>query len=370
MKNLFTAGEEGYGSYRIPALLKLNNGRLLAFCEAREILSDHAHNKLVMRWSDDHGATWSTMKMVADAGDNALNNPLLVQDKVSNDVILMYQYYPFIGRDEVSNPERWISHKGQNFPSNIHEGAVTEGYEGRICRTFIKRSSDNGETWSEAQDITEQVKRPTEVTCYAGGPGIGIQLTQGALRNRIVMPFTQGPWDNMKTYVVYSDDQGFTWQYGATAPAPSDAFANETQVAEIAEGRLHLNSRSYQGNKCRKVTFSDDGGASWEPLRDACDLPEPECQASLLSVFTSEQQHQALLYCGPSDTQARRQGELKISNDGGEQWSLLASIYTGFFGYSSICQISPTETAVLFERDDYAYLSFTLIQHRNIEEKL
>ncbi|MBO7927530.1 exo-alpha-sialidase [Pseudoalteromonas sp. K222D] len=364
ISNIFEAETDGFGSYRIPALLPMPDGKLLAFCEARAILSDHAHNKIVLKTSQDNGTSWSDQILVADAGDNALNNPLVVIDAGSGDIVLMYQEYPYTTPEQVENPAAWVSHAGQNFPSNVHEGAVETGYQGRICRTFVQRSSDGGLNWSPRVDITRQVKRPTEVTCYAGGPGIGIQLRTGSYKNRIVMPFTQGPWDNMKVYAVYSDDGGHQWQYGEVAPAAIAEHANETQMAELADGRVLLNARSYHGNHLRKTAFSEDGGISWTPLQDTPDLTEPECQGSIISL-QHDAKHSGLLYCGPENQSQRIQGTLKISLDDATSWQHIACVYKGSFGYSSICQLSNNEIGVMFERDNYSAISFTRISLQN-----
>lgn len=361
--DVFKAGVDGFGSYRIPALLSLSNGKLLAFCEAREILSDHAHNKLVLKFSDDKGLSWSEQHMIADAGKNALNNPLVVQDKGTGDIILMYQQYPYTSRDEVDNPEQWVSHAGQDFPSNVHEGAVQEGYEGHICRTFVQRSKDQGLSWSQPIDVTRQVKRPSGVTCYAGGPGIGIQLQHNAHKNRLVMPFTQGPWDNMKVYGVFSDDGGYNWQYGELAPANLGEHANETQIAELANGQIVLNARSFKGDSLRKTSFSSNGGQSWSALQNTPDLIEPECQASIISLMENET-ISALVYCGPEHATERCNGNLKISLDNAKSWQQLALIYEGSFGYSSICQLGVAGVGVLFERDGYNSISFSKVNYQ------
>ncbi len=357
MIDVFEQGKDGYGSYRVPVLLRLHRGVLLAFCEARQILSDHAQNKIVLKRSPDDGETWGKMKTVADAGSDALNNPLVVQDVVTGDVILMYQEYPMTSPDEVEVEEQWISHVSQNFPANVHEGAVVEGYTGKICRTFIQRSSDEGVSWSDPEEITTQVKRPRKVTSYAGGPGIGIQLKIGQYEKRIVMPFSQGPWGAMKVYAVLSDDGGKSWRYGNTAPCNAGEQANEVQVAELKGGSLLLNARSFKGKKRRKTAVSRDGGTSWSPLKDAEDLVEPECQGSTIS-FYRRKEFDGLLYCGPSDSALRRNGVLKKSADEGLSWQGIRTVYEGFFGYSSICQSNDIEIGVLFERDQYEKISF------------
>lgn len=358
--NVFEAHVDGFGSYRIPALLRLLDGQLLAFCEAREILSDHAHNKIVLKTSHDNGTTWSKQILVADAAENALNNPLVVQDSLSGDIVLMYQQYPYTTTDAVADPSQWVSHAGQNFPANVHEGAVEQGYEGRVCRSFVQRSSDGGRKWSTPVEVTKQVKRPVDVTCYAGGPGIGIQLRSGPFKNRLVMPFTQGPWNNMKVYAVYSDDGGYLWQYGEIAPAKQGEHGNETQMAELADGRVVLNARSFQGKGLRKTAFSSDGAHSWSPLQDTLDLTEPECQGSMIAVQENGS-FTGVLYCGPESKTQRSNGTLKFSNDYAANWQHAATVYEGSFGYSSICQLAESDIGVLFERDNYHSIAFVQV---------
>ena len=148
---------------------------------------------------------------------------------------------------------------------------------------------------------------------------------------------------------------------GDVAPAIDDEFANEAQVAELDDGRLLLNARSYKGNKYRKLALSSDGGESWAPLADACDLPEPECQGSMIRVCAAGEHASRLIYCGPDDVNARRHGTLKQSTDRGASWSLISTVYDGSFAYSAMCQLDSDTVGVLFERDDYERISFRAI---------
>ena len=53
---VFISGQEGYKSYRIPALICLPDGDLLAFCEGRVAGSDDFGNiDIVMKRSRDQG---------------------------------------------------------------------------------------------------------------------------------------------------------------------------------------------------------------------------------------------------------------------------------------------------------------------------
>ena len=240
---VFTNGQEGYSAYRIPSLIRTKGGTLLAFAEGRMSLRDHAENDLVLKRSTNGGLTWGALQLVAEDGTNALGNPTAVVVRDTGRVLLMYQRYAK-GFDE---------HKAE------------PGLDGpRICRTWLQHSDDDGATWSKPREITASVKRPTEVTSTATGPGIGIQLRRGPHAGRILMPFNQGPYGKWKVYAVFSDDQGATWRYGATAEEGAAGHANEVQFAELNEGSVMLNARNQgDGLKQRKISVSRDGGATW-----------------------------------------------------------------------------------------------------------
>lgn len=360
IQDVFVRGQNGFHTYRIPALLKLDSGVILTFCEARKFHSDHAENKLVMRRSQDSGETWGRLRVIADAGTDALNNPLAVQCRNTGVIILMYQKYPATSESEVQDASEWISHSEQDFAPNFHEGAVGEGYDGKICSTYLRRSVDDGCSWSIPQDITKNVKRPRYVTSYAGGPGSGIQLRNGKWRGRILMPFSQGPWNDMKVYALLSDDGGESWRYGSVAPNSNGAQANEVQMAELGNGDLYLNARSFDASQRRLWAMSNDGGESWSELRDAPDLPDPRCHSSILALDPSFERD-TLLYSGPLHESMRKNGTLMRSLDRGRSWQKVLTVYDDFFAYSDLVQVEDQSVAVIFERDHYERISFRRI---------
>ena len=55
---VFVQGEDGYHTYRIPALITTQEGTLLAFCEGRaDSISDTGNIDVVLKRSFDNGAT-------------------------------------------------------------------------------------------------------------------------------------------------------------------------------------------------------------------------------------------------------------------------------------------------------------------------
>lgn len=348
LSNVFTSGKEGYSIYRIPSILTTKKGALLAFCEGRSSLSDHAKNDIVMKRSFDKGKTWGSLHIIAEDGNNCLSNPTVVQIKDSGKIILMYQKYP----------------------EGFHEREVVPGYTGdKICRTFIKHSLDDGSTWSDPREITRLVKREKTATSTASGPGIGIQIKKGKYKDRIIIPFNQGPHGDWRVYTVYSDDGGYNWNIGKIAPNNSKGLGNEVQVVELNDGSLLLNSRSAFGNKRRKIAFSYDGGESWSPLRDDKKLIEPQCQATILRFsFEKGNDKSRILFANPASTSDRKNGTIRISYDEGKSWPVSKIVYDRSYAYSCLTKIDSKTIGLLYEADNYSKIDLAVIKIEDLEK--
>ena len=59
---VFISGQEGYASFRIPAMIQLPNKKIIAFAEGRvNGAADFGHVNIVMKSSIDRGAHWSKL---------------------------------------------------------------------------------------------------------------------------------------------------------------------------------------------------------------------------------------------------------------------------------------------------------------------
>jgi sialidase-1 len=329
--DVFSAGQEGYHTFRIPALVVTKAGTLLAICEGRKTgRGDHGDLDLVQKRSTDGGKTWGPLEMIYEEGGTekiTIGNPCPVVDQ--------------------STGILWLPFTRDND------------------RVFITSSADDGKTWTKPLDITATTKEPNW-NWYATGPGNGIQLKQGKFKGRLVIPCDhrvdgnkddKEGWDKAgRSHVIYSDDHGASWKLGGS----TDFAMNECAVVELADGTLMLNSRSYRGKACRGVSLSKDGGATWEPTTDDPALVESVCQASFIRYCNS-----VLLFSNPAVPKGRHHLTVRISRDQGETWPDSRLLCEGSSAYSSLAVLPSSngglpsgDVGLLYERDDYKHLTF------------
>lgn len=326
--DVFVPEPDGYPAIRIPSLVQAADGTLLAFAEGRQG-GDHSGNVLLLKRSADEGVTWSKATVLDQQPGLALNNPQAVV-LADGKILLMYQ------------------------SNRLGERAAPAGFGPGAYSVWLLESVDDGQSWGPPRDVTRETRRES-ATSVASGPGNGIQLKGERRRGRIVMPMNEGPWGKWQVYAAFSDDGGQTWQMGEPAPAGEEAgFANEVQMVELSNGFLLLNARNMGGKPCRKQAWSEDGGMTWSPLADQPELVDPECQASL--GYWPERN--LLLFLNPASTRNRSGGGLRTSRDHGYRWSAPETVWPGPFAYSSMTMLTNGRLGVLFERDDYAAISF------------
>jgi len=130
-------------------------------------------------------------------------------------------------------------------------------------------------------------------------------------------------------------------------------------AAQLADGSLYLNARSYRGNNRRLVARSDDGGDTWTPAKEDPALVEPVCQASVLYLDAEN----LLLFANPA-SKRRRGMTVKTSTDGGRTWDHAHVVHKGPAAYSDLVRISRDRIGLLYERGDdspYERIAFQAI---------
>ena len=229
--DVFEAGKDGYAFFRIPAVIKIPDGPLLAFCEGRRWnRNDSGDIDLVMKRSDDGGKTWGPLSVIWDDADNVCGNPAPVWDAVARKVVLVCTW-----------------NTGHDLSPQIRKYT---GIDTR--RVFVTESSDYGVTWSSPREITETTKKTTW-GWYATGPCHAIQLSK---TGRIVVPCNHSENTVKHSHLIYSDDHGKTWHLGAIQ---SEEGGDESTVAELPNGNIIQNMRMYNyrdQHPCRAYLIS------------------------------------------------------------------------------------------------------------------
>jgi sialidase-1 len=334
--DVFVSGD-AYPTYRIPSAIVTRRGTVLGFAEGRQARGDHSQNEIVLSRSLDGGRTWEAMQRVASDRPNVFVNPTALEDRRTGRLWLMFQRYP----------------------EGAAERTVVPGYEGdRVCRSFVAHSDDDGRSWSAPLETTHSVKRP-EAASLASGPGVGIQLRRGEHRGRLVVPFNEGPWGHWQVYAAHSDDGGTTWRYGQPAPNAPQGMGNEVQLVERADGTLLLNARNEQGNRCRTVATSRDGGETWSPLADEPALPDPQCQGSILRYTDPlDGGRSRILFANAASPTDRVNGTVRLSYDEGRTWPVSRTVHAGSSAYSCLTVLPDGMIGLLYERDGYSRITF------------
>ena len=319
--DVFSSGREGYNTYRIPALIQTKKGTLLAFAEGRrESGRDWGDIDVLVKRSRDGGRTWSPAALVVDFGADTAGNPAPVVDRRTGTIWLLLT----------------------RNPGDVPEKAIRPGLAGPTRTVWVTHSADDGLTWAAPADITTAVKEP-DWSWYATGPVNGIQLRGG----RLVIPcdHVRGGDSGRYSHAIYSDDGGKTWKLGGSA-GPD---CNESTVAELSDGSLMLNMRSYTGKNRRAVSISRDGGLTWsDPVLDDT-LIEPVCEASLIRL--GQGKNAVLLFSNPAGT-TRSNMTVRLSRDDGRTWSVSREIHAGPSAYSNLVELDARTAGLLYESGD------------------
>ncbi|MEV0554552.1 sialidase family protein [Streptomyces sp. NPDC050597] len=350
---LFKASQDpGYACYRIPAVVKTTKGTLLAFAEGRvNDCSDAGDIDIVVKRSTDGGRTWGPLQVVNEGAGDTHGNPAPIVDRETGRVVLAETYNT--GRPGGGNCD---------VPCD---------------RTpHMQHSDDDGLTWSEPRDLSDEILPAHWNSWYATGPVHGIQLTRGRHAGRLVFGVNTETWNGSRVSanhaaLIVSDDGGDHWRIGATDswPIAEDGTfrqkASEMTMTEGADGTILVSGREQDGTDLghRTQAFSRDGGNSFtSPFRALPDLYTPQVQGSTLRLG-----NRILLAC-PGDPDRRRTMMIRSSYDGGRTWDSVdrgTVVTTDWSGYSDMAGIGGSAVGLLYEggavdaRDEIRFARFT-----------
>jgi sialidase-1 len=328
-QDLFVGGQEGYHTFRIPAMVVSKRGTVLALCEGRRLNArDFGDVDMLLKRSTDGGKTWGALQVVQDEpGEITIGNPVPIADRISGDVHLVYA---------------------------------------RDGKTLLYRAShDDGATFSEPADITAVVRAMTaagniEWNHVLPGPGHGLQCKSGRLVVQIKTSGETKGGPKRRVGAIFSDDHGRTWQPGGWVP-PTRGETSESTLFETGDGTIVMNTRWHDG-PTRVVSRSRDSGLTWSAPEPVAEQPDPVCQGAILRVSDAPTDRR-VLFCNlapaPSASEIiagrRSRLVLRMSEDDGATWPQARVVVPGPAGYSDLTMAPGGDALVLFEAGRLMY---------------
>ncbi|WP_142058380.1 sialidase family protein [Pseudarthrobacter sp. B4EP4b] len=337
--------------YRIPALTYLGNGVVLAAWDGRPGSAADAPNpnSIVQRRSTDGGRTWGSVQViaaghVADASDPkyGYSDPSYIHDAETGKVFAFFVYS-----------------KDQGFGGSQFGNSDADR---NVISSAVIESSDGGMTWSQPRLITDATKPGTSKTTPVAGDvrsnfassGEGIQLKYGPHKGRLIQQYAgdvrqPDGTNRIQAYSVYSDDHGATWHKGANVGDRMD----ENKTVELSDGRVLLNSRDNANQGYRKIAYSTDGGATYGPVTQDTELPDPANNGAITRMYPAAAQGSAeakkLIFTNSNSRTGRENVSARISCDDGATWPGVRTIRPGFSAYSTVTRMEDGKFGVLYE---------------------
>lgn len=199
----------------------------------------HAHpdGRISMVRSDDDGQTWSEPEVVIDTELDD-RDPSIIQTR---DGTLLLNF----------------------FRTDWHSDPA------EIVGTFVIRSTDGGETWSNPVRVGTQLNGESDVldgpyqTGWAGTSDKILELDNGDMLVPIYGTLPDDP--QRRASVVRSTDGGHTWPVENESMIPDEPgwSFNEPALAQTPDGEVIVMLRAHHGDGSAYVAYSQDRGETW-----------------------------------------------------------------------------------------------------------
>ncbi len=352
-------------TYRVPGLATTTKGTLLATYDVRHINSHDLQGDIDigLSRSTDGGNTWEPMRIVHDMGTwgdlpqtyNGVSDACILVDENSDNIYVAGFWMHGLHDTETGQWIEGLTAGNDAWKYQQERKYSGAGFEPKQTGQFlISRSMDDGQSWSEPVNLTRMCKEE-EWELWAVAPGRGITLDDGTL----VFP-SQGrdPKKGGFSNITYSKDGGLSWE----TSKPAYYRTNECAVSQLSDGAIMLNMKYGQNREMRgrqngrTVAVTTDLGETWvEHPTSRNTLREPACMGSIhRHVYTEEGTRKSiLLFSNPDvDHNPRRRTTIKVSFDDGmtwpeKYWLLLDEGYNR--GYSCLTSIDEETIGIIYE---------------------
>ena len=420
----FAAGTGGSQNFRIPAIVTLDDGTIVAAADARwNTSADAGGLDTIVSHSSDNGANWnytfanylgdngntyveesatfidpalatdgSTIYMLVDLfpGGVALNSSnqkpeaaaafdeqgrLKLAQSGSSD----YSYY--LG--EFENGRAQIFDANGNAVDGYTVDEYFNLYQGdtKVSNLFfsdapylvvetsylyLTKSTDKGATWSAPTLLN--LKEDDE-QFYGVGPGTGIVTSDGTI---LFSAYEwNGPDSSQRSSFIYSTDDGETWE--RTENATGGTWSSENQLVELNDGTIRMFFRNGSNQICYvDATGNADEGYTWGSIVQTGVSNNSNCQISALKYSQPINGKEAILLSCPTESSwgSRSAGKIfvgLVNDDGTMDFSSFSStaVTNGTFQYSCLTELNDGSIGLLYENGS-ASIQYTNFQIENL----
>ena len=323
---LYCPGDFDSQFYRIPAVITAKDGSLVAATDRRKFSNADLPEDIdiILNHSTDGGHSWSGPQFLAigTGKGKGFGDCALAHTRDEGGLIAVFAGGVGLWQSTPEEPQR----------------------------IYCRRSTDNGRSWSPAVDIThylygldcaDSVRRHWRAAFCASGNG----LLTSTDRILFVVAVREGEAYSLNNYVLYSDDNGETWQCSQRASVGGD----EAKVVELRDGRLLMSIR-HQGE--RWFNISEDSGITWRDSVFTTNFPTaPACNGDMIR-YDREDNTSVLLHSLPLGDK-RENVAVMLSYDEGKSWSLGHVIVPYSSAYSSLCLLPDGTIGMYVEEDPH-----------------
>lgn len=357
---LYNSNDTKTAPYRIPAIVTMSNGEILAISDYRPGGNDVGNGgevDIYARISNDNGATWSGDDNTPH--DNT-SNIIKVADGTSS---LAYGDAAVAAHPETGDV--LVLCVGGNSTKFASATTSTTNYY-----TYMFRSSDYGRTWSST-NVTSTFKGSTSLlknkkVCsmfFASGRLLVSKHTPGRVYGAILTREYNSGYSNYN-YVFYTDDFGQSWSMLGSDYAISGA--DEAKLEELPNGDILISSRTSGGRNLniytastqswgtqQKVDFTDGNATNGELMiyRGVYKVGETTgatYDIMLQSLPTASNRAKVSVFYRPVENKVYSVSE--IASD----WVKGIEVYDGNSAYSAMTIMPNGEIGFLYEKDYYS----------------
>lgn len=401
-------------NFRIPAIITLDSGRLVAAADARyDSTSDGGGLDTVVAYSDDNGKTWQsyTANFLGDNGNKfhkkstSFIDPELLTD--GKNIWMMTTFYsggvalskytglkPAVDKSAFDNDGMLLLSKnyGLSYKYKVDVESFENGYSRILKNTgedtgykideffflydknnnkignifyvktrsvfsvvpttflYMTKSVDGGETFGAPKLINA---KKADEPFYGVGPGRGVVTSDGTM---IMSAYFANIKKGLQfSSFIYSEDCGNTWQRSESLPSNEQCeYSGESQIVELPNGNLRCFFRNNSNRLCYIDAAKENGKYIWSDIVISDVEITSSCMLSVINV-NNDGKNYILVSC-PTGTETTDKGETKHVRADGKIFA---------FSLDDECNMTLKNTTSV-KKDAFMYSCMSLTKDGNV----